>query len=652
MNNSTTANKVFLGLNDYQLIGLIFIGLYILGIALPDVFWTSHFLAFFSPVVQFIFIGLSLLLLFLPSNKIPPINISSWSGIGIITIVYGIIMGKLPILHDYYGDSFKFVEFLDQVPKGIPPAAKEALFSFKLGTSDGQDTILSLITYLAHYGEMTYRESFSVFGVVFGMLYVLVWQLFIKDVLTQKTSRLVGLLAGLIAPFLLIFFGHQEIYAPIFFFDLLWMVILVRFINKKSTPALIALVIVWIVCLKIHPIAVMYLPSLALAIILFIPSLREKATQLINWKNTLIWIITPAILVGSIAYFFILEDYNDPRNMREMVMGIDRLFLPLVSPEAPLDTYNLFGVQHIFDILVLPLMWSPAALFLLTYLIVGKRKSIRWNDNKIILIGLILLLNLMLFFAVNPLLSMPIDWDLFSIPAIPLLVFSMLILSQVENSASSLVLPSVSMSLMVIPFFAIHSFTEPTAQRYEALSMRIYDSYFEWTHKYLTYGLEIRGEDYQQTFERREQFIKKLRPHANLGNDYEFTQILIDQGCSLNRDFHQPERALPYFEEASNYKQNDPLLVLYRMESRFALQQFDKAVDDALILVSLSYPDEEKAHSITIHCAIKARNFDLAKEYTGKYLQKWQSPDIIEVHQHLLNGTQLDKLHLYFEGGG
>ena len=67
------------------------------------------------------------------------------------------------------------------------------------------------------------------------------------------------------------------------------------------------------------------------------------------------------------------KDYNDPRTLTDF-KDIDRLFLPVFSPEPPLDRYNLFSLNHILDYLNMMLMWSPAALFLIAYAFIFKKQ--------------------------------------------------------------------------------------------------------------------------------------------------------------------------------------------------------------------------------------------------------------------------------------
>jgi hypothetical protein len=374
--------------------------------------------------------------------------------------------------------------------------------------------------------------------------------------------------------------------------------------------------------------------------------------QLLTIKGLVVSVVLPVLLVGLIVYFFVLEDYKDPRSLLVTVYGMDRLFLPLFSPDAPLDNYNLLSLNHIFDFLILPFLWSPVSIYLIVVMLGKQRKSIDWNHTPLILVGLLLLLNCMLFFAINPLLSMPIDWDLFCLPAIPFLIFTALLMQQLEQidfSVSQLVPGVLAISIISLPFFVLHSSTPMLSERYKSLGMRIYDSYYEWTFKKINYALEINNEDQKGQFVDRNKVIEEMRPKARIGVDPEFGQFLTVQGKYLLRDSKKLKESLPYFIESDIYNPDNPNNTILHMEALFGLRRFEEALEKSLLLVELGYPTKEKSISIVIHCALKSNKYDLAKRYTTLYTQQFQNEVIDEVHYGLMNDLDVNRLHLLFE---
>lgn len=561
-------------------------------------------------------------------------------------------MSQFPILHDHYGDAYKFVDFLDKVPKVIPDESTAHLFSLKLGTKAGMDSILSIITYVAYYGNVTFKSAFAIVGVICGSLFVLSWLLFVRHQLSNHRSQLLLVIAGIGAPFMLNFFGHQEIYPLVLLFTSVWLMLFVIYLQRKSLTLLIILIVLNILCIKLHSIAILFIPALIIGYLSHKHGSRAGFKKFLTIKGITTWILLPMILIGLFAYIFILEDYNDPRSIKG-VDGIDRLFLPVISPDPPLDRYNLFSINHISDFFMQLLMLSPVALFLLVYLVSGStRKKLNWQSIPILLIGLILSLFLLLFFAVNPLLSMPIDWDLFTLPAVPLLIFSTLLVKQIEvieePRLPQFLSAAIGIVIVGIPFFVLHSSPDKLSHRYEALGMRIYDTYHEWSFQTIEYALDHGEMTIDDQHIRRRLIIDRLRPSALKNVDYEFAQLLVDDGKYWLRDKNEPLRAIKDLESAAEYCEEDPLNHLYRMEANFAMKQYSSALVHAERLIGLQYKTKYDCYLICVHCAVMAKEYQKAKMYVDLIVAEKATPGMVQLQKQLITGKNLDQLEKLF----
>jgi hypothetical protein len=248
-------------------------------------------------------------------------------------------------------------------------------------------------------------------------------------------------------------------------------------------------------------------------------------------------------------------------------------------------------------------------------------------------------------------LSMPVDWDLFCLPAVPFLIFVSLLMQQLERiefSISQLLPGTFAIIIISLPFFILHSSTSMSSKRYEALGFRIYDSYYEWTYKRMDYALKLNSKNLEDLFVKREKIIAQLRPKALKESDPEFAQFLTDQGRYLLRESKELEQSLSYFIESDMYDSYPGNTILH-MEALFGLGRYDEALDKALILTEAEYPTKQKSISIVIHCALKAKEFEIAKKHTTLYIEQWESDLISEVHYHLINNLDLDRLDLLFE---
>ena len=169
-------------------------------------------------------------------------------------------------------------------------------------------------------------------------------------------------------------------------------------------------------------------------------------------------IYIPICFVGAFLYFFVFQDYKDPRLLQDF-RDIDRLFLPLLSPAPPLDRYNLFSINHIFDYFNIMMLWSPPALFLLVIIGLFYRKQINWKTPQIVITGLTFLLFTTFLFMINPLFSMPMDWDLFSLPAPILLIFVLALLKDVQptNLAGKILPGCLALAILSLPTFIVNA---------------------------------------------------------------------------------------------------------------------------------------------------------------------------------------------------
>ena len=119
---------------------LIFYCFYLCGLAFPEYWWSTHFIAYLPPVWQYsllIIAGLLPFLLFVDISKLTNEVAASSSGnrykhlfIAGTSIFMAFLFYKFPIVHDFYGEAPKLIEFLDQTPTAIPEQANEEFFRF------------------------------------------------------------------------------------------------------------------------------------------------------------------------------------------------------------------------------------------------------------------------------------------------------------------------------------------------------------------------------------------------------------------------------------------------------------------------------------------------------------------------------------------
>lgn len=638
------------------IIWVFFFYFYLAGILFPEYWWSTHFLSFL-PHIKSITLTIAagilpFLFLFIKVNKINS-YVYQWQKhilIWLLALFMAFMFYSFPMVHDFYGEAPKLNEYLHIIPPSIPDGTNQEIFIFSLSPWAGQQTILGIVTYIAYWLQISYREAFYLLDIVCGFFFVLTWLYFIDSWFRSTSQKIILVLAGLTAPFLMNFYGHIEINAPVFLFNLLWMVLAISFFKKPKSAMLWVLSLLLLVNLKLHAVSLLFLPVLILAFLnVFAPNLMKKK-HIISWRTLSLFILIPIFLCGAILYFFVFEDYKDPRHIQFTAMEYDRLFLPLVSPEPPLDRYNLLSFNHFFDYFSMMLLWSPIMFFLLVWLIATKRRQLDWNADVVVISGITLILFGSLFFVVNPLLSMQMDWDLFSFPAPIFLVFGAVLFSQVKaKKVSHLLLgPVLSIALLSLSIISVHANSDSLSKRLEAVSIRIFKTYYEWTDQTLNFAYQITTDSLTTIELRREEVLAKLLPYSLPQKDYEYASILYDQGMLMMKE-KEYAHALQRFERAKYYNPSRASSQLHIVESYFLLEDMEAAYGAAKELLITEYPSKEKALRINIHMSLEAVHYEEAYDYASAYLNEWpDNPLINEVFIRLKSKGNLSEIKYLF----
>lgn len=622
---------------------------FILGYLFPEVWWGSHFLSFLE-LHEFIALITLFLILFL--SQFFSFNISlfktqkiSTLSITIIGGLYAILILSFPMIVDYYGDAYKYLNDRDVVLEAIPKGTHEAFWTYDLNPSSGERTVLAIATYITFLFKTSYAKGFNIMNAIFGGLYAITWIIFINKTLTFSFSKFLVIICGLFAPFMLFYFGHLEIYAPVYFMVLVWLFSASLFLKKPTVKKAIALFILLLVCFKIHSITLLFLPVYIFLLVSAFSTIEKP------WRWVSYFIFIPTLLAGMVLYFFVFKDHTDDRSFKHgTVYEYDHLFLPLYGTEAPLDQYNMLSFNHIFDYFNLIISWSPALLALLVLLLLTARKSIRWNDPHIVFVGTSLILFCALTFVINPLLSMPRDWDLMSIPAV---IFSFLVILLLQQCEALLLTRRVLTNLLAVflisfSVFIMHQNRNAIGDRMEALSLRTQTTYYDWTSELLKFAKDARNKN-PNYVKINERVVKKLRENAQIGIDYEFAEVLYMQGNEYQKQ-KAYNKAIQYYKEALVYYPKHYRSKLKMIEPLFLTKQYDSAYSIAKELLKINYPSPRRAHKIAIHCALEVGAYKDALDLAKNFTLHWDEEFINKVYFRLLKGDDINDIKKVFSG--
>ena len=679
----------FSKINADLIVALVITLIYILGFFFPEKMWGIHFTSFLSDGLAFTFLMLPLILIIRSQfsfQKSISVNQQIWKIYTILLPIAAMLaFYHFPIPNDFYGNARNFYFVKDTVITQLPQDILLSFFKFEFIPGQGRKAVKLLVDLISFYSEQNLQQSFILLNTIFGGLYVMVLLRLISNYIQEIKNRIILSLVFITSPMFLVYFGHLETYAPVFFLLLVWLYIYVKAIRSNSKGLLILLLMIGLIGLRFHTLFVLLGPAfLILVISFYAPSLAKKIG---TFKKTLLYIFLPLLVVGLVAYFFIFKDYNDPRKLTDFT-DIERLFLPLVSPEAPLDKYNLFSINHFLDFANVILLWSPALLFLLIT-VFSFRKKINWNSLEVSSLILTTTIFCTFLFAINPLLSMPMDWDLFMFPVTLLFVLSLVLLQKIELNYFT---PKKTVLLLATTWLCIPSFftmlsAKPNSYRVESIGKHIFKTYYEHASTYILY---------------------ELQPYSLLGNDKQYADLLIDYSFVLAKkdlmlgrnvflssiDYSVPDqkfdahinginqqlmergysfsaedqsRAMDYFNSAQVQENENSILTLqnYRvaffyypisskinfalLESYFKLEEFQSAYQQAIYLSKIEAVPARKKLRILIHISLEANEFNATKMHCEDYLKLFPEDQLIqEIYSRLLSNDQVEELKYLF----
>ena len=618
-------------------IGLSLWSCYLIAALFPESMWGLHHVAFLGSGFKFVYLSISFVLIMLGMVPLTIPKIQwEWNVPSMLTasFVMGVIYYSFPFYATLTGDAELFNSKLGVRTTEYQPLYLEKLLSLNiLHPKTGNTTVLSGIRLISYSMDISHREAYRLVGAVSGMLYVFIWLRFVQKLKLTNASLLIASGLGLLMPFTQFFFGYEEIYAPAYPLLLAFLFIHIGSLQNQNNRLLVLQFVLLILCMKIHSVFVLLAPSFLLSVLYAYDGNRH----LFTWQKMALVMLLPITVAGILVYFFVTKSYNDPRFVGPDVNIYERLFLPILSPKAPLDRYNMFSWNHLVDYCSIVFQWFGPVLFLVLSALIVLRKRIDWNRPEMLTVGLSGCLFLIIFFAYNPLMSMPLDYDLFSLPAPVFLVFGLLLFSQLKNSPVSKTIgfSSLALGLLVIPIFQVNATKTPLSYRSESVGIHVFKTYWIRSAGDIGSAIQLLESNDSMTVQRYVSAIKELEPYANKGNDAEYANLIWQLAKHFRVKAKDYAKALEYHTTVLDYDSSLAANYIGLMECNYMLQRYDEAHYFSKKLIEFNYPSEEKALRIAIECASLAGNQSDLAQHCRQFLSKWDDKTIEEVYLRL-----------------
>lgn len=639
-------------------VGLAGCALYLLALLFPQPLWGIHYTAFLPPFWQWTTLAVAVSVVsyfhFQPDGWLIHWLIGllkqRWIFIGILTLMAGLCFWNYPIATNAYGDSELFSARMGESTTEYSEAFLEQLLSVDVRSpKSGNLTVLSGIRLLSYAAGVSHRQAYAILGAFSGMAFLLIWLSFVNHYFSEARLRVILVLLGLTAPFSQLFFGYQEIYAPAIPALTAYLCGLLLWFKNRKTAWLWVLPILLLFCLKLHSSSYLLIPSLLMVYIYAWLDKKGFADRFFSWKNACLFLFLPAMVGGGVVYFFVLNAFAEPRFLGPDVDIYTRLFLPIKSSMPPLDRYSLLHFNHFTDYFNLLFLWSGGMLGLFL-LMLQQRAQIRWQRPEVIVTGSTLVLYGLLYFMINPLMSMPYDWDYFSLPGPVLFLFVAALSSQIQhrNIGTYAMGAMVAFSILGVPRFAVNASEEALSQRLESLGVHVFKTYWIRSAGDIAVGIDL-GTEGSERLARYESVLTDLEPHALKGNDEEYANLAWRTGKLLRSQPADYEKALNYHLLAQQYDPELPANYIGLMECSFVLKRYFQAWEYSQKLVDFQYPNQKKALLIAIQCALWAEEYDSALQHCETYADQWPEEFILYIRDNLRNQTNLPVLKNQFQ---
>lgn len=643
-------------------IAFVFVfGLYLIGTVFPDYFWGFHFPRFLSTTA---IIALSIIgggLIFLTSKQ------QFWDSAEnarpifwklIPTVIATLLFILFPIHSDIYGDAMYIVPrdgiFINELNEDYI----RRFFSLNfLDAKIGTDTTTGLAAIIAHLFGITLDASYTVIGVVAGSGFIFVMSSIIHRAVGNSKNRFLLILCLIGSPFLLSFCGHYEIYAPVYFSIALFWLALQKLNRAPSTKTVIITLLVFLLNLKFHFTGYLLTPVLAIA--LFIAYRKSKGVDNpIKWKRLLALLTLPIYIVGALVYIFVTKSVNGARAFNEDTI-IDAIFLPLkTSDTAPYDRYDLLSASHFFDYFNNFFLWSVPAIFVILTLLFTYKKRLRLTSSLTNFSFYSLLIYVPTFFVLNPLLSMPSDWDLMAIPGISLIIFTIFLVSDVEKetdtntvSTQKLIAPAILFTLIGISPILVNSNQQSKLGHVLSMSIHEFKTYWIGSSTPLLHAANL-SESPEQKEQVLLEALSKLENYAVPEVDREYAAIATELGIHYNETQKNTEKALKLFELSDHY---DPMLTKnkYELITTYAIHgNYEAASKYVATLIRMQYPSYQEALIIAVRVSLEAKKYTAALVHAKEYLRSWpQDPVMNEIKRRLQSPGDKSTIRYLFKKG-
>ena len=222
--------------------------------------------------------------------------------------------------------------------------------------------------------------------------------------------------------------------------------------------------------------------------------------------------------------------------------------------------------------------------------------KLRWNTAMVAVLFALLPVAAMLF-AFNPLMSLPMDWDVFCIAGVVAMVLLLAVVQQLNDDPLPrpvLLVPVALLPLYLLPFVVLTN-VQQHAQRMEAVGIHVFKTYYAHSATYLLYSANMIEGNPEHYDARKQYMLQTLKPCALPGKDTKYAELLLDQALFELGYRNNVPAAITALEQALQYAPNYHRAREQLMQQYSRTGKYHQAFEAAKTLASVPYPTLEQA---------------------------------------------------------
>ena len=571
-------------------IAAVFLGLHLLPLLWrPDALWGVDSLAYLPAPVQGAFVLLSILL-FIPGFRrqvrtwVRYLPFALWGAgrrvwVSRILLILVAAAGFIALQSSrhFLGDGYHLLEKLDA---DTWHDKYRAPFTYALIR-----TLHRLGSAFWTTAENTYRLYSHISGILYVLLCFPVAAASGKNAL-ERTIVLVFLLT---AGYIQQFFGYVENYALYLPGLLLYLFLGLRTLEQRI-PVFVPALLLGLL-LALHRVFTIFGPTL---LYLAYRDYRHRNGSVSTGRNILATAAAIGCVPASMAVFLWLSGVGFDAYVGRMGSGE---FLPLLEQSGYYAQYRIFSLEHLVDYINLQLISAPAACMAI---FLGRNRH--FSRHTFLAIGTAI--PLLFTFMAKANIGAFRDWDIFSLPALPLTLWAAtMLLERIRDGEKlfhSALLICGAAALHTLLWIGVNAGAEPAEARFTNQLGRL--SGHARTSGWITLGKFHRQQENPSAA--LEAYKRAL--DANPTNPNRWLSV----GAILSR-MGRTSDAIEHFQRAAELRPDHAVPYMNLGSTYSDLGQFDKAIEYTRKAIALQ-PDFATAHSNLGAIYIKTGQFDKA----------------------------------------